>query len=91
MFKIQTFWDPVEALFYSTDLSGWFGPLALIVIAFFILTNKKAKPLGILFLVVETLIIWSYLDLVEATPWYWWNIIIMVLGLLLCVGQMASR
>lgn len=83
------FWDPIEALFLSTDISGWFGPFALIVISFAILTNKKMKPLGVLFMVLETLVIWYYLDLVEATPWYWWNIIILIVGELLCLAQMA--
>jgi hypothetical protein len=85
---MQTFWDPIQALFYTTDIGGWIGPLMLIVLSFMVLSNRKYRPLGILFLVVETLIMWSYVDLVIATPWYWWNIVILVIGDLLCLGQM---
>ena len=80
-----------EELFLSVDIWGWFGPLAIIVISFMILTNKKLKPLGILFIIVEFLTISIYFDLVEATPWYWWNIIIMLLGIIICIGQMWSK
>jgi len=76
-------------LFLSTDLWGWFGPLGLIVISFFILSNKKNKPLGIFFIILESLIITQYFALVEATPWYWWNIYIMILGIITCIGQMT--
>ena len=81
----------LDEIFLSTDLWGWFGPLLFITIVFLILTNKKAKPLGILFLIVEILMINFYLGLVEATPWYWWNIIIMILGMLICIAQLTSR
>jgi len=78
-------------LFYSTSIFGWFGPLMIIAVSFAILENKKYKPMGILFVIVEFLIISQYLALVEATPWYWWNIIIMLLGMILCIGQMWKR
>ena len=80
-----------EELFLSVDIWGWFGPLAIIVVSFIILTNRKLKPLGILFIIVEFLTISIYFDLVEATPWYWWNIIIMLLGIIICIGQMWSK
>ena len=78
-------------LFLSTDIWGWFGPLIIIGVSFIILTNKKLKPLGILFIIVEFLITSIYLDLVSETPWYWWNIIIMILGIIICIGQMWSK
>ena len=81
----------LEELWLSTDLWGWFGPLALIVISFIILTNKKYKGLGIFFIIVESLITYVYLELVVSEPWYWWNIIIMVFGILSCMIQMISR
>jgi len=78
-------------LFYSVSIFGWFGPLIIVAVSFAILENKKYKPMGILFVIVEFLIISQYLALVEATPWYWWNIIIMLLGMILCIGQMWKR
>jgi hypothetical protein len=77
-----------DEIFLSTDIQGWFGPLAIITISYIILTNRKLKPLGILFIIVEFLIASEYFSLVEATPWYWWNIFLMILGMILCVGQM---
>lgn len=77
-----------DELFLSTDLWGWFGPLILIAISFILLENKKYKPLGIFFFLVEALVTYNYLTLVSATPWYWWNIILMVLGMLTCIVQM---
>jgi len=78
-------------LFLSTEIWGWFGPLIIIGVSSIILTNKKLKPLGILFVILEFLIISQYFELVEETPWYWWNIIIMVLGMIICIGQMWSK
>ena len=80
-----------EELFLSVDIWGWFGPLAIIVISFMILTNRKLKPLGILFIILESLIVSEYLALVGDTPWYWWNVIIMLLGIIICIGQMWSK
>jgi len=76
-------------LFYSTDLWGWFGPIIIIVVSFIILLDKKKKPLGIFFIILESLIVAQYLTLVEATPWYWWNIYIMIFGVITCIGQMS--
>ena len=76
-------------LFLSTNIWGWFGPIGLIVISFVILLDNKKKPLGIFFIIIEMLITSHYLSLVEATPWYWWNIIIMILGIITCIGQMT--
>jgi len=78
-------------LFLSTGLFGWFGPIGLIIISFIILQNRKYKPLGIFIIILESLITAYYLTLVEATPWYWWNVIIMLLGILTCIGQMWKR
>ena len=78
-------------IFLSTEIWGWFGPLIIIGVSSIILTNKKLKPLGILFIILEFLIISQYFELVGETPWYWWNIIIMLLGMIICVGQMWSK
>lgn len=78
-----------DELFLSTDIQGWIGPIVLIVIVFMILSNKKYRPLGIFFIILESLIIAYYFTLVEETPWYWWNIFIMILGVITCMGQMT--
>ena len=76
-------------LFLSTDIWGWFGPLGLVVVTYMILLDKKLKPLGVIFLIIDVLVMSQYFALVDATPWYWWNIIILILGMLLCVGKLA--
>ena len=78
-----------EELFLSTNMWGYFGPLALIVIGYFI--TKKERGLGIFFIIVDSLIIYTYLSLVETTPGYWWQIIILLLGVIQCTFRLVSR
>ena len=76
-------------IFLSTEMWGYFGPLALVVIGYVI--AKKEKPLGIFMIIVEALVLWHYLSLVSATPEYWWHIIILILGGIICAFQSLSR
>jgi hypothetical protein len=76
-------------LFFSTELWGYFGPLALVVVGFIVAKNEKG--LGILFIIIESIAIWTYLQLVTGTPYYWWHIIILILGVILCTFQMWKR
>ena len=79
-----------EDLFLSTGMVGYLGPLALVMIGYFV--SKKNKLLGVFYYVVECLIAAQYLDLVEATPDYWWQIFILLLGgLLFCVYPLWDR
>ena len=75
-------------LFFSLNMWGYIGPVALVIGGYFI-TNKE-KALGIFFIIVDSLIIATYLSLIEATPAYWWHVIIILLGELLIVGKMIS-
>lgn len=84
-------WEPIDALFYATDIGGWIGPIAILIVFFMVLTKREYKPLGIFFIIVESLIAWTYLELVVVTPWYWWNVIIMIFGVIICMIQMISR
>lgn len=76
-------------LFLSLEMWGYFGPLALVLIGYFV--TKKAKEVGIFFIIVDSLIIYTYLTLVEATPQYWWHIFIVILGVIQCTFRLASR
>lgn len=80
----------LEELFYSTEVWGRFGPLALVALSFILLTNRKYRPLGIFFIILQSLLAYHYLTLVAATPWYWWNTIILLLGIVICAFQMAN-
>ena len=75
-------------LFFSDNMWGYIGPVALVIGGYFI-TNKE-KALGIFFIIVDSLIIATYLSLIEVTPSYWWPVIILLLGELLIVGKMIS-
>ena len=86
---MQDYYELFYELFLSVGISGYFGPLALVVIGWFII--KKEKPLGIFFIIVDSLVIATYLSLVDATPDYWWHIIILLLGVIICSIQSLSR
>lgn len=76
-------------LFLSTEMWGYFGPLALVVIGYVI--AKKERPLGIFIIIVDALILSHYLTLVSETPDYWWHIIIIMFGGIICAFQALSR
>ena len=76
-------------LFLSTELWGYFGPVGLVVIGF--LLTKKEKALGIFMIIVESLLIAQYLALIEATPEYWWHVIILLLGVVQCAIVLIDR
>ncbi len=78
-----------DELFMSTEMWGYFGPLALVIIGY--LLTKKNKELGIFLIIVESLIIYHYLTLLGDTPEYWWHVIILLLGVILCAFQMMDR
>jgi len=82
---INIFYD----LFLTTDLWGLFGPLGLVVISYFMI--KKARPLGIFFIIVDSVILAQYFALVDATPFYWWQIFVLILGVIQCMLQMISK
>ncbi|GAH89677.1 unnamed protein product, partial [marine sediment metagenome] len=71
-------------LFFSLDMWGYLGPIGL-VIGGYIVVNKE-KILGVLWFVVEALFISHYLTLVEATPDYWWHIVILLFGGMLTIA-----
>lgn len=65
-------------LFLSTNMWGYLGPIGLVIVGYVITT--KEKNLGIMFFIVESLVIANYLTLVSATPDYWWHVFILLFG-----------
>lgn len=65
-------------LFFSLDMWGYIGPLALVIIGYIV--ASKDKNLGVLWFVLESLVIANYLTLVAETPDYWWHIFILLIG-----------
>ncbi len=78
-----------EELFLSTELWGYFGPIALVVMGLILI--KKEKSLGIFWILLESLVIAHYYTLLEATPSYWWHIIILLLGVVVLTFQLIER
>ena len=78
-----------DELFLSTEMWGYFGPLALVIIG--VILTQKNKELGIIFIIVDSLIIAQYLALIEATPEYWWHVIILLLGVVQCAIVLIDR
>ena len=81
--------DIFYSLFLSTNMWGYFGPLALVIIGYYV--TKKEKGLGIFWIIVDSLVIATYLSLVEASPGYWWHILILILGVIQCTFRLVSR
>ena len=77
-----------EQLFLTTEMWGLFGPLALVVAGFFI--TQKEKGLGILFIIVDSIIVYQYLALPNYEL-YLWHVIILILGIMQCTFQLFSK
>lgn len=86
---MQGVYDLFFELFLSTEISGYFGPLAFVVVGFLI--TKKEKGLGILMIILYSLVIAQYLALISATPSYWWQVIILLLGVIQCTIVLIDR
>jgi len=77
-------------LFLSLEIWGLFGPLGLVIVGYFV--AKKEPKIGILFFVVECVVVARYLALVAVTPYYWWPAIIVLLGgVFTCLGPLIER
>lgn len=78
----------LEELFLSTEMWGIFGPLALVVIGYFV--TRKENGLGIFFIIVDSLIIYQYLTMIDYEL-YLWHAIILLLGVIQCTFRLVSR
>jgi len=68
----------IHLLFFSLEMWGYLGPIGLVIGGYFVM--KKDKNLGVVWFVVECLIMAQYFVLLEATPEYWWHIFILLIG-----------
>ena len=68
----------LEELFLNTDLIGYIGPFAVIVVC--ALVMSKRKDLGLVCFLFEVLLIAQYLTLVDANKEYWWHIFLLLVG-----------
>lgn len=84
---MQTYFDPIEAFFLSTGIGGLIGPFALIFFGFFIISNRKYRALGGLWVIMEFVVIAQYYTLLASDVGYWWQIIILSFGVILSIFQ----
>jgi len=75
-------------LFLSLEMWSIFGPALIVICGFFV--AKKDKGLGIIFFIVECLVVYQYYMLVDVTPYYWWHIIILMFGGIIGCGFSLS-
>ena len=73
--------------FLSTDLGGLIGPFAVLIVGFYLMSEKKYRPLGGLWIILEFVMLSQYFTLLETNVLYWWHIIILSLGVILSVFQ----
>jgi len=79
-----------QELFLSTEMWGYFGPVGLIAIG--LILTKKERSLGVLMFLIDCLCMYQYSTLLEATPDYYWHMIILLLGgILTLIPSMTSR
>ena len=71
-------------LFLGVNLWSYLGPMALVVGGYFAM--KKDTGLGVIWFMVEVVVMAQYFALVEATPEYWWSIFIIMLGSLFTIA-----
>jgi len=74
-------------LFLTTSIGGLVGPFALLIVGFFLMTNRKYKPLGGLWLILELVVIAQYFTLLASDVGYWWHIILLSLGVVVSIFQ----
>ena len=65
-------------LFLSVEIWSILGPALIVICGFFV--AKENKGLGVIFFIVECLVVYQYFMLIDATPYYWWHIIILMFG-----------
>lgn len=79
-----------EELFLETTFWGYLGPMALVIIGYFL--SKKERYLGVLWFIMELLFIAQYMGMIDATPQYWWHIFILLFGgIFTCVFPFLDR
>jgi len=65
-------------IFLSLEMWGYLGPFLLVLIGYYLADRETV--LGVLWFIIECLFVSRYLELVEATPDYWWHTLIILMG-----------
>ena len=77
----------LSSYFLSTNLGGLIGPFAVLIVGFYLMSEKKYRPLGGLWIILEFVMLSQYFTLLNTNVLYWWHIIILSLGVILSVFQ----
>lgn len=87
--------DPINwfnEIFYNpTEIFGYFGVLLIIFLGAYFANKKDFKPLTAIWLIFELLALANYLELVEATPSYWWHVVILLFGGILQLALLYDK
>ena len=78
LLMMQSAYDLFYELFLSVGMFGYFGPIGVVLIGYIVAKNDT--NLGIVWFLVECLFLAHYLSLVDATPDYWWQVFILLIG-----------
>ena len=78
----------LEELFYSTELWGYLGPLALVIVAWYL--TKKDKNLGLAIYIVFLFMVGVFY-LPSITTYYMQVFILLFLGGVVCLVPQLSR
>ena len=77
-------------IFLSLEMWGYLGPFALVIIG--VILADRDKFLGVFWFIIECLFASRYLELIEATPDYWWHILIIIMGgLMTCILPLFTK
>lgn len=80
----------LEELFLSTEIYGYIGPFLLVLAGYYL--SEKDKYLGIFMFILDCLFVAQYLELVAVTPFYWWHIMIILLGaIFFCLFPLLTK
>lgn len=78
-----------DELFYSTEIWGYVGPLALVILGFVI--SAKNRVMGVFYYVILVIMVFTgYLNL-DFVAHAWKVLIILVGGLAACLSPSANR
>lgn len=77
----------LEDLFLSTGIYGLLGVVAVVIVGFMV--TKKYRELGIFFIILNSVMIYQYLTLTNYELYYW-HAVILVFGVIVCLGNMLK-
>ena len=80
----------LQEVFYTpTEIWGWFGPVGLVIFGIFL--AKKERFLGLIWIILLSLVTYSYYELATVTAGYNWHALICLLGVIVLAFRVMLR